>query len=286
MPHDCGSVKKKDHPVSFILSNTSPEVRVQVAGDYPVLDNPADSWMEPVLSTNGDCLLVIDSDDENFYKISFQRKIRESGAKLMYITVDDRHAYEADLILNQNIRALSQEYSVAPHTRLLLGPQHFIFREQFRVSKVPYEPRGIYSLLISFGGGDQHNLTSLALRVLGMQPGPIEHIHVVCGGLNPHLEEVKTLVEVFNPRQISLHIDTPHMLEIMEECDAAITSFGLTFWELVVRGLPSLVIASSERERSLYEYLQHQRYFQPVGVFTDPDLEERLAQGLSEVVST
>ncbi len=287
MSDDCPRFKKKNFTVSFILVNSSEEVIHRVREEFAVPETlSGDSWLAFVKQQKGPRLLIVDSDDKALYEPSIQREIRASGTRLMYITIDSTTHYHADVVFNQNILALSQTYTSEPHTRLLLGPNYFVFKEEFRSAGRPYRDQSIYSMLVAFGGGDQHNLTLQALQVLLDDSfEAVEHIHVVCGRLNPHLEQIRRVAEGAPNGRVSLHVDTQHMKEIMEECDAALISFGLTFWELVVLGVPALVIGSSPREKMLFDALQDSRYFYPIGTYDQPDLPQRMNKAMTSVLS-
>ncbi len=287
MSNDRPCSKKKDFTVSFILVDSSEEVIHRVREEFAVAETlSGDSWIAFVKQQKGPRLLIIDSDDKALYESSLQQEIRASETSLMYITIDSTPHYHADIVFNQNILALSQTYTTEPHTRLLLGPNYFVFKEEFRSAGRPYRDQSIYSMLVAFGGGDQYNLTLKALQVmLDNSFDALEHIHVVCGGLNPHLEQIRKVAEGVSNGRVSLHVDTQHMMEIMEECDAALISFGLTFWELVVLGVPALVIGSSAREKMLFDALEASRYFYPIGTYDQPDLPQRMHKAMKSVLS-
>jgi spore coat polysaccharide biosynthesis predicted glycosyltransferase SpsG len=78
---------------------------------------------------NSESILVVDSDGPAFYTEDFQHEVRCSDTRLMMITFKHEHHYLADLIHNQSLVALRQEYPVEGYTKLLLGPRYAILAD-------------------------------------------------------------------------------------------------------------------------------------------------------------
>jgi len=95
-------------------------------------------------------------------------------------------------------------------------------------------------------------------------------IKIVVGSLNKGFSQIKkhkSLV-AYNSK-VSLHYDVKNMYSLMAESNIAITSMGLTFWELVLHKIPCLVISCSLREKAQSIYYSNHNYCHLVGHFDD-----------------
>ncbi len=259
----------------FIFTSTDENFKNQIQKSYNIIEiNENDSYnpslLVKIISEKGEkaCLLVIDSDNPNYYKANFQVEIRASGIKLMIITINPNFKYNTDIILNQNIIALTQEYKTASYTKKLLGPQYFILDKKYRAkrkkTKIQNPP---FNLLIAFGGADYNNLTRKILGALCSINHYFIKLIVVVGGLNKNKENIVKQIEGIDDIKIELHVDSKNMDELMQDSDLAITSSGLTFWELATMEIPSFIIAASEREKAITNYLHNKKYCFKLGEF-------------------
>src|SRR3990172_3162889 len=86
---------------------------------------------------------------------AYQEAIRSAGARLLVVDDVARSPVVADLLLNQNLGVEAATYSVAPHTRVLLGPRYALLRRAFRGATA--SPAVPIRLLVTMGGSDPHN---------------------------------------------------------------------------------------------------------------------------------
>jgi spore coat polysaccharide biosynthesis predicted glycosyltransferase SpsG len=197
-------------------------------------------------------ILVVDSPRSSFYGGDFQEGIRKRGVGLLMIAFRSEGHFNADALHNQNLLALEEVYSVEPYTRLLLGPRYVILDERFRRLR---DSRGDLPaavadrLFLFFGGADVSNMTLKALRSLAAMEQPLRRVITVVGPLHGRLDEISAFARANPALPVDLHINTPEMPRLMTEADIAVTSGGLTIWELACLGVPNVVISTSERER-------------------------------------
>jgi spore coat polysaccharide biosynthesis predicted glycosyltransferase SpsG len=231
-------------------------------------------------------MLIIDSDEDVFHEIPFQETILSSGLKLMHITIMDAPKYLSHILLNPNVMALEQKFDALEYTRKLLGPEYFIFKEEFRGAKavraIPGKPP--YHLLIAFGGSDPNDLTVRALKALLPLKELFSKIDVVLGGMYQNRQRVNDLLENMHDVPTVLHFQTGKMKDIMERTDLALISGGLTFYELTALGIPSLIIASSERERQMTTHYHEKGYALKLGDYDDLGSTGQLSQRIREAI--
>ena len=192
------------------------------------------------------------------FSADYQRRIRESGAKVLWID-DNGHAehYFADVVVNQNVHARESLYrNREAGCRLLLGPRYAMLRREFfewREWKREIRARGA-RVLVTLGGSDPGNATLAvveALRLAGIED--LEGV-IVIGGSNPHAESIARAAEGL-AGSIRLLRNATNMPELMAWADVAISAAGATCWEMCLMGLPAVVIEVAENQRNIAEQL-------------------------------
>lgn len=185
---------------------------------------------------------------------AYQRAIKTAGFKLLFLD-DNVHAenYCADLVLNQNMYAISSLYAQRePSTRLLLGPRYVLLRREFRpwgnrrrdISRIGRK------LLVTMGGSDPNNLTAKTIEAVLQLSDPRLEVVVLAGGSNLHLQQLRDLLQKESMRLIIDAADVPaHMLW----ADVALAGAGTTFWELCFLGLPSVLLVLTENQEGVAE---------------------------------
>ncbi|GAB5522332.1 MAG: hypothetical protein Roseis2KO_02040 [Roseivirga sp.] len=220
-----------------------------------------DEWTRESLETCGaeysEKVLILDSDQESLYDENWQISLRASGWKLMYFSFFHEHRFHADIVLNQNIRAPELSYRTAAYTQLLLGTQYVILNDSFRqvAEKQSLTVKKEGCCMLFFGGADGKGLTVRVLSALLNHERIFKKLIVVVGALNPDRTAIEKLCAQANS-YTELHVNTPEMPQLMTSCEYAITSGGLTLWELATLNVLQLVIPTSERERLTVAYCE------------------------------
>ncbi|MEL6639235.1 MAG: UDP-2,4-diacetamido-2,4,6-trideoxy-beta-L-altropyranose hydrolase, partial [Bacteroidota bacterium] len=196
-------------------------------------------------------LLLFDSDREAFYRADYQRKLRDYGLGLLMITFHNAEAFYVHLLHNQNPLALDTVYHCPLATRQLLGLEYVILKPAYEAlyeaSRTKSTAR-ISTILLTFGGSDQWNLTATVLGLLDRLASPVPlRIIAVVGALYRGLDALKKQVAA-SQHQAELYVQTEEMPRLMYEADLAITSGGLTVWELACCKTLNLVLPTSIRE--------------------------------------
>lgn len=230
------------------------------------------SFIISSVSVTGQDILIVDSDIEEFYTEEFQVTVRESDIRLMLITFYNQFQCFADILLNQNIMALSQQYDCEVHTRKLLGPQFVILKEEYQIvyksiSQYKNQEKG-KTILLTFGGIDEPDRTSFIYKaLLQIQPVPAKII-LVLGAMYKHRVALENLVEN-SPVNTELYQDTPRMPYLFAETDIVFNSGGLTVWESGVLGALNIIMGHSNREQTSGMYAGDNGYAMYLGTKQD-----------------
>ncbi len=182
----------------------------------------------------------------------YQRALKDAGLKQLFVD-DSGHAetYCADLVLDQNAHARESFYRHRePNTRLLLGTRYALLRREFapwRDWKREIAPVG-RKVLVTMGGSDPENVTSLAIHALRRVKVPEVEAVVVVGGSNTNLEAIEQAV-LRSALPIKLQKRVTKMAELMAWADVAVCGAGTTCWEMCLLGLPAILIDLAANQR-------------------------------------
>ena len=212
--------------------------------------------------------------DGYHFSASYQRKLKDAGFKLLVID-DYGHAerYYADIVLDQNLHDHEYIYNnVQPYTRVLLGTKYALLRGEFSKWREwrRETPKVARKVLVTLGGGDHHNVTLKVIHALQQLEIPDLEAKILIGALNPHLETLRRAVD-HSTCSLQLLTGITEMPAQMAWADVGISSGGITCWELLFMGLPSLILILADNQRLIAERLE------TVGVAVNLGLSELLS---------
>lgn len=220
-----------------------------------------------LIKTNSVDWLVVDHYGIDFRWESF---LRDHVKKLMVIDdlADRRHA--CDLLLDQNLvdnRDERYQGLIPSNCTSLLGPHYALLQPQYGQLHHCAAPRRppIKRVLVFFGGWDQHNLTSMALRALIDLSRDDLSVDVVLSGESAFAEEVQSLAHALG--NVVVHQMLPSLSELMLQADLAIGAGGSTSWERLCLGLPTIVISSANNQVEICKELAKRGLIDWVGHF-------------------
>jgi UDP-2,4-diacetamido-2,4,6-trideoxy-beta-L-altropyranose hydrolase len=279
---------------SFILRKSSQEIEKDLEREFRIYKLPRRSdiilktLVELKSNLPGESMLIVDSDDDELYNDSFQEQVLKTRWKLMYITIKDQHEYKCHILLNPNIIAADMNYKTKKWTKKLLGPEYFIFRDEFRKYKHPTskEHGPPYHLFLAFGGTDPSNLTIRAIDFIKLISGYFSKINVIIGPYHQSPGVVRNSIQSLDSDKWTLHPGTSEISKIMDESNLGIISGGLTFWELTLLNIPSMIIAASEREKAMTDYYHMKKYAFKLADCDNLPSEEILSQKVKYVLDS
>ena len=144
------------------------------------------------------------------------------------------------------------------------GPHYALLAPEYpHLSPLVPKRTQLKRVLVFFGGVDQDNLTSQALKAL-MDPALTDlAVDVVIGRHSPHWKIVKELVDKLP--NAALHSPLPSLAGLMVRADLAIGAGGATTWERACLGLPSIVIAIATNQLKSTQALHQAGHLQLIG---------------------
>lgn len=201
-----------------------------------------------ILSKQNWDLLVV---DHYALDIRWELALRASVSKIMVIDDIADRIHDCDFLLDQNYyECMNDRYAgkVPAKCSLLLGPKFALLRNEFLLARSEVTQRfgTVKRILVSFGGMDSGNYTTLTLNILSQLKKHAFLVDVVIGLNHPHKEEIIILC---NKHNFICHVQTNQISKLMAISDLAIGSGGISTWERCCLGLPTLVVCVAENQR-------------------------------------
>ena len=176
--------------------------------------------------------------------------------RCQYIMVIDDLAnrrHDCDMLLDQNLLPQAEQryaHLLPAHCETLLGPRFALLRQEFYQ---PVKHRLPNHILIGFGGSDEQNLTSLAIKALQLLKHGLYTADIVIGANNPWRADItKQLACLPN---VQLHVQCNYMATLMYRARLMLGSGGASHWERCICGLPGLVVTVAENQQATTAYL-------------------------------
>lgn len=125
------------------------------------------------------------------------------------------------------------------------GSNYVILRQDMYYQSFIEFHENTSTVLLTFGGIDENNLTERTLKVLTeIYNGKI----IIIVGLGyENFDTLQTLIKKY-PNKIDLYKNVKNMAQLLSQADVAVTSKGRTLYELSSLGVPSVAIAQNDRE--------------------------------------
>jgi UDP-2,4-diacetamido-2,4,6-trideoxy-beta-L-altropyranose hydrolase len=197
----------------------------------------------------------------------------ESKARLFtngLVIVDDiaNRPHDCDILIDQNYDDMQRYLPLVPeHCQLLLGPKYALLRPEYAAYKTQRRFLSTYDqikkIFIFFGGADKYDLTGKALTALSHCSLVDIHVDIVVGASYLYLAELEYNAKLRG--NTAIHTPRLHLADLMSEADLAIGAGGVTNWERLTLGLPSLIITLADNQKPISQLLDAQGVIKLLG---------------------
>jgi len=256
-------VCRKDEPLTEKYINGINKVKQE--GFEVVLINE-NNVIDELASVNADCLITDSYDvDEDYFN-----ETKDMFSKTGYIDDINAFYYNVDFVINQNVTANNYKYKCNDETRLFLGTDYVMLRQEFRGSKPNKIKANITDVLITMGGADPANFTMKLLKYIKDLD---YNFHVVIGPSFSKINEIEQ--EVKNIDDIKLYFNA-NMVEMMKKCDVAITAAGSTLYELGALGVPTLGVILADNQEAVAKEMHKNGYIINLGWYNKVEKKDVL----------
>jgi len=186
----------------------------------------------------------------------------------------------ADLVINELFDEPLNQFS-----NTVWGHKYYLLRQEFFSAKKHRFSDKVKSILITFGGTDQNNLTAKVLDDIWKIC--LEHqieIKIVTGGGYFYKDDLEDKISFLQSQKLKISFEHHSGLisSIMEKCQLAITSNGRTIYELAHLNIPSIVFSHHERETT-HLFAQQKNGFFPMGLY-DKNSSENLTDLIPKLI--
>jgi UDP-2,4-diacetamido-2,4,6-trideoxy-beta-L-altropyranose hydrolase len=192
--------------------------------------------------------------------------IRPLCRRIMVIDDIANRPHLCDVLLDQNYEEKERYVSLVPQNcRLLLGPSYALLRPEYSQYRALLK-RGtgsINSVLVFFGGSDSHDLTSMTLKALCIPELNQLKVDLVLGASYANNKSLSELALLRGKTQI--HRSRAHLADLMASADMGIGAGGVTNWERMCLGLPSIVVAVAKNQIPISENLHRKGVIRYLG---------------------
>jgi len=204
-----------------------------------------------ILSRSEACWRVVDG---YHFPSDYHARLRDAAGHLLLMDNGEGVLpYDCDLVVNPDCDASRTRYGgTNRRTRFLLGPRYAPLRREFLESVIarPEIRKTAKRILISFGGGDQHDVTLQVIDALNEIRNLELDLTVVVGASYLFQERLKAALEKSGHRT-RLLCNVKNMPELMMTADLAVTAGGGTCYELAFMKVPMfLIVMASNHEQS------------------------------------
>jgi UDP-2,4-diacetamido-2,4,6-trideoxy-beta-L-altropyranose hydrolase len=189
-------------------------------------------------------LVIVDSLDTNS---NFMKKIKELGAILLSIDdLGNGRIYSDILIYNlvkppKSYRLKQKHYS---------GPSYVPLNNKIK-EKFEKKIRKIgKNILVSFGASDPGGFTLRTIKTLDKTNEDYNVTVIVGAAFNQNEKLKKLLKNVKKKYNLKFNVSQQEFVKMLQKSDMAITSGGLTVYELAATGTPGIVLCQNEHENS------------------------------------
>ena len=151
---------------------------------------------------------------------------------------------EFDLAVNWDPTALDDyDFAAYSHTRFLLGPRYVLLKPEINgLAPRQSEPERPRRLLVTMGGTDVSHLTLPVLRALEECGDDWDLELIVGAGYRDHHQLAEFLD--WTPLRVEVRENAADMGRLLNRADLVITAGGLTLFESLALGRPTLAVAA------------------------------------------
>jgi UDP-2,4-diacetamido-2,4,6-trideoxy-beta-L-altropyranose hydrolase len=210
------------------------------------------------------------------FNIDYQKKITQTGARL--VCIDDLHNTEfvAHLIINHAPGVFPADYTAQPYTGFALGLDYVLLRPLFlQQARQTQVARNKDTVLICFGGSDPQNLTKKTLEIV-LKVNTFKKIIVIVGAAYVFENTINDLIK--NNLHIGYHkaISESEMLDLMLKSDLAIVPASGILFETMTTGCNIIAGCYIDNQKILYNKLKSIGAFVAAGSFKSNEVEEAI----------
>jgi len=216
----------------------------------------------------------------------WEMSLRDHADKIMVIDDLADRKHECDLLLDQNLHDGSPYRERVPTgTEVLMGPHYALLRDEFRQARQHVAPKmgTVRRMVICFGSTDPTDETTKALAAVRQLNLRDIDIDVIVGASNPRVREIAELCVALP--YIHFHLQVSDMANFLARTDLALGGAGVSTWERLALGVPTLVVAVADNQVENMRQLQKLSLAIKLGISREVSVSD-MARGIHGMLSS
>ncbi len=224
-------------------------------------------------------IIIVDSYLAN---LDLYTKISESVAVSVYIDDNQRINYPKGMVVNGSINAEKLNYPHSDDVKYLLGSQYIPLRRPFWDVPLKKINPSIQNVMVTFGGDDLRNLTPQTLETLKRHFSNLKKTVIIGKGF-----ENISMIEKLKDEKTELiyYPDAQKMIDVMFQCDIAISAGGQTLYELARVGLPTIAIGVAHNQIHNLKNWNVAGFLELAGLWDDENLNHIIPEKIQQLQS-
>lgn len=198
---------------------------------------------------------IIILDGSQFNK-EYIQKLREiNNIFVVVLDVNRDINIGANVVVNGGIYAKELLNETKDQANInLLGPEYNLLRHQFKDSPKRNVNKKVKRVLITCGGGgDKDLIINIIENIIDVINKKDIQIELVLGFSIIGREELIDAIQKY--KNINIHTNVTEMVNLMYQCDIAISAGGTTLYELAATGTPTIAfILANNQDRQTIEF--------------------------------
>ncbi len=210
-------------------------------------------------------MIIVDHYSLDIY---WEKALRKYAKKIMVIDDLANRKHDCDIVLNQNFFLQNSNLylnKTPKHCVRLLGPKFALLGNEYRLAKQKLSKhRGrVNKVLIYFGSSPDYNLITKVLEIFQNEVLKQIKLDIVIGMNTHEIESIKSFCKI-RPNS-ETHILVPNLSELMCKSNLFIGAGGITTWERICLGLPSIIVTTGKNQEHNSKALDKKGYQQYLG---------------------
>ena len=179
-------------------------------------------------------------------------------------------ASEIDIVVVPYLGATELGYCQKPGACTLIGPEYFVFSDSYHqhaISEMDIR-MSANKLLVTLGGADPFGVTKMVIAsILSIRDIELDVRVIVGPNFEASLVEAIEEASVSEFHKFAIVMSPDSLAEYMAWADVAVSSSGLTKYELAMIGIPSLQISFNENYAHINQFFVCYGSARHLGVF-------------------
>jgi len=214
--------------------------------------------------------------DHYLLDAKWEKAVRPFAYRLAAIDDLANRLHDVDLLVDcshESLGASIYDGLLPASCQRAIGSAYTLLRREFFETPRMMRARSpAKRILVTLGGNDPFNTTSMVLDALEGANFRNCSIDVTLGTSNPRLEVLKRRAEAMD--NVTAYVQHSRMSELMSAADLCVGAGGMTALERCYLGLPSLILMLADNQRELAAQLDRDGCARNLGFVGDIDASE------------